>query len=386
MSLKPSEEFALEGTGATVEISTNPLYLQVESYGMHTGQPVKLRLLPDTSASVQIFCDDESGSLHLLWDTAKEQDSTTFTARNATVLQREHAEQGYLQQNHLQQNHLQLGLTEHFLAAALLFHLDVPQAGWRLEVHGPEIPVLEGSASLWLEWLRRLWLRAEKSGLISNLIQANTTKTQSSLVKIEERSAGRAAKATSGFGAEKFAVENAEENSDKFAAESAEENAEVKSPVSINKCPWFLVAEPASEFSLYYQLELPDLAPQSFQWSANDGALVLAAARTFISQENLRKAQQAGLLAGVQEGHGLLYNPQEFPRLISGGTLRWDNEFARHKALDFLGDLALSGLELPKFRFHIKNGGHWLHQMFLRDFFRESRNERRFYRYSATEC
>jgi len=335
MSPQSSEEFALQSlqcAGSTIRVNPNPLYLQVESKGMHTGEPVTLRVFPHTSSSVQIFCADASGSLELLWDTAKVQDNTTFTARNATVLQK---------------GDLELGLTEHFLAAALLFHLDFPQAGWKLEVHGPEIPVLEGSASLWLDWLKHLWLQQEKS----SVIQTKNTEMQSSPTKGTQL-----------------------------------QTADSKLPESRSQSPWFLIAEPAAEFSLHYELTLPDLAPQSFHWSANEGASAIASARTFISQENLLQAQQAGLLLGVQEGHGLLYNPPEFPRLLSGGSLRWDNEFARHKALDFLGDLALSGLELPKFRFHVKNGGHWLHQMFLRDFLQDNQAEKHSYSFSATEC
>ena len=41
------------------------------------------------------------------------------------------------------------------------------------------------------------------------------------------------------------------------------------------------------------------------------------------------------------------------------------DELARHKVLDLLGDLALNGLALPKLRLTIRNGGHALNHLLL---------------------
>lgn len=89
-------------------------------------------------------------------------------------------------------------------------------------------------------------------------------------------------------------------------------------------------------------------------------------ARTFIFSADWERARAAGLLEGARPGCGLLLEEdlQWTPR--EGGPLRHPLEPLRHKVLDLLGDLALLGLQLPRFDLSIHNGGHAAHHRLLR--------------------
>jgi UDP-3-O-[3-hydroxymyristoyl] N-acetylglucosamine deacetylase/3-hydroxyacyl-[acyl-carrier-protein] dehydratase len=65
----------------------------------------------------------------------------------------------------------------------------------------------------------------------------------------------------------------------------------------------------------------------------------LAGARTFGFREELTALQERGLALGASTGNALALEPDG----TLSAALRWPDEFARHKALDLLGDLALLG-------------------------------------------
>ncbi len=68
----------------------------------------------------------------------------------------------------------------------------------------------------------------------------------------------------------------------------------------------------------------------------------LAAARTFGFRADIERAQGAGTLRGATEDAGIAL---EAHRVVNT-TLRWPDEFVRHKAGDLIGDLALLGARL----------------------------------------
>jgi UDP-3-O-[3-hydroxymyristoyl] N-acetylglucosamine deacetylase/3-hydroxyacyl-[acyl-carrier-protein] dehydratase len=75
-----------------------------------------------------------------------------------------------------------------------------------------------------------------------------------------------------------------------------------------------------------------DITPDGF--GAN-----LAAARTFGFAAEQETLKAKGLGKGAVEGSGILLSESD----VVGTTLRWPDEFVRHKALDLAGDLALLG-------------------------------------------
>ena len=78
-----------------------------------------------------------------------------------------------------------------------------------------------------------------------------------------------------------------------------------------------------------------DVTPESYRRE-------LAAARTFISQDDAERLRAAGLATSVGYGDLLVFAPDG----PVGNVLRWPDECVRHKVLDLVGDLALVGRPL----------------------------------------
>ncbi len=81
----------------------------------------------------------------------------------------------------------------------------------------------------------------------------------------------------------------------------------------------------------------------------------LAPARTFISQQDAQALQRRGIALHVTERDLLVFG-EHGP---INNTLRFDDECARHKALDLIGDLALTGVDLVG-RVIARRSGHQL--------------------------
>jgi UDP-3-O-acyl-N-acetylglucosamine deacetylase len=122
-------------------------------------------------------------------------------------------------------------------------------------------------------------------------------------------------------------------------------------PIRVGNDQQWILAEPATDTSsplaLRYYLDYgPDspigcstcsltLEPQRF---FDD----IAPARTFISQETANLLQARGLAAHVTERDLLVFD--EYGPV--GNELRFSDECARHKMLDLIGDLALTGFDM----------------------------------------
>jgi UDP-3-O-acyl-N-acetylglucosamine deacetylase len=143
-----------------------------------------------------------------------------------------------------------------------------------------------------------------------------------------------------------------------------------------------LRARPQDHFSVEYLWEDGTLR-QSFQLKyAEEVPERVLPARTFILYRDWKIfSAEPDLLAGAQAGSGLLLAstagefaearanlPESrgtaFP-LVHPEAFRLEDEPARHKVLDLLGDLALNGLALPKLRLTVRNGGHALNHLLL---------------------
>ena len=107
-------------------------------------------------------------------------------------------------------------------------------------------------------------------------------------------------------------------------------------------------ARPATQgMTVEYRLDYGDqavLPPQSACHLVNPSTFIetLAPARTFILQHEADQLRSQGLGERVTNRDLLVFGPQG----PIDNTLRFSDECARHKALDMVGDLALSGVEL----------------------------------------
>lgn len=124
----------------------------------------------------------------------------------------------------------------------------------------------------------------------------------------------------------------------------------------------WIEASPAKRGESYYEYQLSfdddtPIAPQAFGIELTPDRFVrqVAPARTFVTEKQAAQIRSAGLAAHVSNQDLLVLGPDG----PIDNRLRFDNECARHKTLDLIGDLALSGLELVG-RFTSFRGGHQL--------------------------
>ena len=102
------------------------------------------------------------------------------------------------------------------------------------------------------------------------------------------------------------------------------------------------------------------LSPESFRRE-------LAQARTFAMAEDVAALQRAGLALGGSLANAVVVDGAQ---VLNPGGLRMDREFARHKLLDAVGDLALAGAPI-RGRFIAHRSGHALNNRLLRALFAE---------------
>jgi UDP-3-O-[3-hydroxymyristoyl] N-acetylglucosamine deacetylase len=103
------------------------------------------------------------------------------------------------------------------------------------------------------------------------------------------------------------------------------------------------------------------LTPDSFRHE-------IASARTFAHAEEVEQLQAAGLARGGSLDNAIVVDGAN---ILNPGGLRMDDEFARHKLLDAVGDLALAGGKLHG-RFVAHRTGHDLNNRLLRALFADS--------------
>jgi UDP-3-O-[3-hydroxymyristoyl] N-acetylglucosamine deacetylase/3-hydroxyacyl-[acyl-carrier-protein] dehydratase len=121
----------------------------------------------------------------------------------------------------------------------------------------------------------------------------------------------------------------------------------LKEPVAVRDGSTNLVAINASDgltvaYTLDYQSPL--LETQFFQTTINEEnfAREIAPARTFVLEHEIKELQARGLGKGANCQNTLVLGREG----IIGSELRYKNEFVRHKILDLIGDLYLMGGQL----------------------------------------
>ncbi len=145
----------------------------------------------------------------------------------------------------------------------------------------------------------------------------------------------------------------------------------VVEPIRIERGEAWIEATPsncddARAFRYTYELDYgpnPAIQPQSATWAAGDDyARELAPARTFSLDHEARAMQAAGLFKHLTPQDMLVLSPLG----PIDNELRYDNEPARHKLLDLIGDLVLAGRPIHG---HVRahKAGHALnHEMAMR--------------------
>ncbi len=189
---------------------------------------------------------------------------------------------------------------EHLLAA--LIALGIEDA--RIEIDGAELPLLDGSAQLWVD------------GIIRSLPTAAT----GNLPTAEH----------------------------------------IEQPVWIHQGDIFVAALPAPVLRFTYGIDF-DVAPIGNQWHSwqpgkEDFSTEIAPARTFGLAHQIEQLRQAGLIKGGSLDNALVCDDKQW----LNPPLRFPNEPSRHKLLDLIGDLSLLG-KLPIAHYLAYKASHQLH-------------------------
>ncbi len=127
--------------------------------------------------------------------------------------------------------------------------------------------------------------------------------------------------------------------------------------------------EPGYGFSVAVAIDFDSAAVgrQAVEVELDDGAFKaeLASARTFGFAHEVQQLQAMGLARGGSLDNAVVIDGD---RILNDGGLRFGDEFARHKALDALGDLYLAGAPIIG-RFHGERSGHALNNRLLHELF-----------------
>ena len=111
----------------------------------------------------------------------------------------------------------------------------------------------------------------------------------------------------------------------------------------------FIEAKPCDwlKIDVTIQFDHPLIGTQTAGYETNprgtwdDYSICVGGARTFGFIEEVEALQKAGLALGGSEENAIIVYPDHYSK-----PLRFENELARHKLLDLMGDLALAGLPL----------------------------------------
>ncbi|MEM9090545.1 MAG: UDP-3-O-acyl-N-acetylglucosamine deacetylase [Cyanobacteria bacterium P01_F01_bin.53] len=264
--------------------------------GLHLGQQTTVRLLPANTDEGRYFVrTDLAGS-----NGSTDRIEAAVTRVVATQLSTELGADKPADTGEQSGTHPTVRTVEHLLSALVALEID----NARIEIDGPELPLLDGSAKEWMA-----------------VLAPAGTQAQSTLRK--SRSA-------------------------------------VAEPVSVRSGDAFVTAFPSSELRFSYGIDF-DLAAIGNQWHSwsptqGDFAADIAPARTFGLAHQIDYLRSQGLIKGGSLENALVCGQEGW----LNPPLRFDNEPARHKLLDLIGDLSLLG-DIPQAHYVAYKASHALH-------------------------
>jgi UDP-3-O-[3-hydroxymyristoyl] N-acetylglucosamine deacetylase len=126
---------------------------------------------------------------------------------------------------------------------------------------------------------------------------------------------------------------------------------------------------PANDFSVKMEISFDDnvISKQSCDFYANTSSfkVELAKARTFGFLKDVEKLKTLGLIKGGSLDNAIVIGED---KVLNNNGLRFQDEFVRHKVLDSIGDLYLSGARIMG-HFNGVKSGHSLNNQLLRTLF-----------------
>lgn len=279
------EPALLGGWGKTTGQTTLASTVERQGVGLHSGAATAVLLHPAEPGQGRYFVRTDLPGQPVI--------PATLEAVNPTMLSTE-----------LRQGEASVRTVEHLLAALVGLGID----NVRIEITGPEVPLLDGSALGWVEAI------------------------------------GQAGRREQGV---------------------AKPVAHLSRPVSVHHGDAFVAAFPAPEARFTYGIdfEVAAIGNQWFSWSPavepfspQGFAQAVAPARTFGLAHQVEQLRASGLIQGGSLDNALVCGDDGW----LNPPLRFDNEPARHKMLDLIGDLSLLG-SLPIAHVVAYKASHRLH-------------------------
>lgn len=258
---------------------------KVKGIGLHSGEPVTLTVYPaSANQGIRFLRTDLPGRPQLRGHFTQVVDTTRATT--------------------LGEGTATLGTVEHLLAALLGMGID----NALVEVNGPEVPIMDGSALPFVELLLKAGTRI-------------LTWPRAYLMVLR--------------------------------------------PVEYSNGDGWIRATPG-QFRITYSIDFshPLIRRQRYSLSleGDDFRREIAPARTFGFLKEVEFLKSRGLARGGSLENAVVLDEKG---VLNPEGLRFPEEFVRHKILDLLGDLALLGLPLLG-RLEVVRGSHELHQKFIR--------------------
>lgn len=284
--------------------------LSLSGKGLHTGKHVEVNILPASKYSGINFCRIDIESKPIIPALV---DYVTDTSRGTT----------------LEKDGVKISTIEHLMAALSFFGID----NALIQLNAPEIPILDGSSKIWVEEIKK--------------------------IGIEELSANKSVYS-------------------------------IKKPIkfAIQDKGVELIALPYDGFKVEITIDYNSsvLGVQEYQIeSLKDFEKEIAPCRTFVFLHEIEVLLQHNLIKGGDLDNALIFvenslskdqidnlakafgkNPEEIKAekgIVNNIEKKFDNEPARHKLLDFIGDLVLVGRPI-KGHFILKRPGHFANAEF----------------------
>ncbi|MDD4638933.1 MAG: bifunctional UDP-3-O-[3-hydroxymyristoyl] N-acetylglucosamine deacetylase/3-hydroxyacyl-ACP dehydratase [Bacteroidales bacterium] len=278
--------------------------LSFSGVGLHTGVEVKMELIPAPENHGVIFIRSDLPGEPSVPALAE---YVTTTTRGTT----------------LERNGISVSTVEHLLATLFAFKID----NLLVKIYGPELPILDGSA--W-EYAKRI----KECGTALQLAEKKYyIPAKEILLEGENGSRIRVSPSVSGDLSVDLTIEF---DSPVIGLQNACWNSKVDFTKDI---------APARTF-VYLKDIIPLLKAGLIKGGAIENAIVVMDHSPFPEELNLLKSRYPGFLSS-EFGKGYL-NPE---------GLRFPDECARHKLIDLLGDLFLSGRH-PKAKISANKTGH----------------------------
>ncbi len=267
--------------------------------GLHTGLLTNVRVLPAEAGEGRYFVRVDLPGLPVIPARVDAVHETRLSTELRTPTTAD-----------LTGTDIRVRTVEHLLAALACSGVDHA----RIEIDGPEVPLLDGSAQAWVEAINEAGVVVKdgemgKSGELSPL------------------------------------------SSSAFV---------LQQPILVYRGDAFVAAlpAPATRFTYGIDFENPVIGNQWYSWMPGQErfADAIASARTFCEAKQIDQMREAGLIKGGSLENALVCDDQGW----LNPPLRFSNEPVRHKLLDLVGDLSLLGT-FPVAHFLAYKASHNLH-------------------------